>query len=122
MDEDYSSQPYFHISIVSEMLDLHPQTIRNYERMGLVNPARTDGGVRVFSQKDVNRVKRINSFTNMGVNLAGVEIILKLLDRIDDMEKDMDKEMERMDKEMSDRVKQMREKLNSELMGENQEP
>lgn len=91
MDQNFNSQPYFHISVVSEMLDLHPQTIRNYERMGLINPARTDGKVRRFSQKDVNKVNRIKTFTGMGINLAGVEIILKLLEQLDEMEKELKK-------------------------------
>lgn len=100
MEYERESQPYFHISAVSEILNLHPQTIRNYERMGLVKPARTDGKVRLFSRNDINRVKKIYTYTNMGVNLAGVEIILKLLDHIDQIQSDMEEQMEEIRKEM----------------------
>ena len=98
--QDNMNQPYFHISVVSEMLNLHPQTIRNYERMGLIKPARTDGRVRLFSRKDVEIVRKINSYTNMGVNLAGVEIILKLLDQIENLQNRMEREMEEMTQDM----------------------
>ena len=97
--QDDINQPYFHISIVSEMLNLHPQTIRNYERMGLIMPARTDGRMRLFSRQDVERVRKINSYTNMGVNLAGVEIILKLLDQIENLQIHIDTDMDEFQQE-----------------------
>ena len=104
MNEEMDTHPYFHISVVSEMLDLHPQTIRNYERMGLIKPARTDGRVRLFSRHDIEKVKKISTYTDMGVNLAGVEIILKLLERIESMEEEMQKEIKRMQAEMEERM------------------
>lgn len=98
MANEEKTQAIFHISVVSEMLNLHPQTIRNYERMGLVQPSRTDGNMRLFSSVDVERISRIHTYTNMGVNLAGVEIILKLLDQMGQMQEEIEKiqgEMER---------------------------
>jgi MerR family transcriptional regulator, heat shock protein HspR len=97
MNNDQEKQAIFHISIVSEMLNLHPQTIRNYERMGLVQPSRTDGNMRLFSSLDVEKISRIHTYTNMGVNLAGVEIILKLLDQMREMQEDMDRVQGEMD-------------------------
>ena len=73
----------FSISVVSKMLDLHPQTIRNYEKLGLVSPARTAGNIRLFSLRDVKRIRQIHDYTSRGVNLAGVEIIVDLLEEME---------------------------------------
>ncbi len=70
----------FHISIVAQMVETHPQTLRTYERMGLINPQRTANGVRLYSEEDIERVRKIQHLTqDLGVNLAGVEVIFKLL-------------------------------------------
>jgi len=72
----------FNIGVVAKLTGLHEQTIRQYERIGLVAPHRSPGGTRVFSEIDVTRLKSISSLTrDMGVNLAGVEIILRMRDR-----------------------------------------
>ena len=72
----------FTIGVVARMTGLHEQTIRQYERIGLVSPQRTAGGTRSFSQHDVARLQSIGNLTReMGVNLAGVEIILRMRDR-----------------------------------------
>ncbi len=97
MKEERADEPCFTISIVSKMVEMHPQTIRHYERMGLLEPQRSDGNIRLFSMKDVERLRRIQNFTrDMGVNLAGVEVILKLLDQIDDLKDAMEREMKDM--------------------------
>ena len=118
MNHNPENQPCFHISVVSEMLGLHPQTIRNYERIGLIRPSRTDGNMRLFSAEDVDRVKKIQSYTNMGVNLAGVEIIIKILDQMQEMQERMHEELEqatrdlRIEKEnLQFKVKYFREEL-----------
>lgn len=77
---------FFSISVVSEMLSLHPQTIRHYERQGLVAPKRTSGNIRLFSVRDVRRLRQIHEYTSNGVNLAGVVVIVELLERIDALE------------------------------------
>ncbi len=70
----------YHISIVAQMVETHPQTLRTYERMGLVNPQRTSNNVRLYSEEDVETVRRIQHLTqDLGVNLAGVEVVFKLL-------------------------------------------
>jgi MerR family transcriptional regulator, heat shock protein HspR len=73
----------FSISVVARMLDLHPQTIRHYEKLGLVLPSRSGGNVRLYSMRDVRRIRQIHTYTSQGVNLAGVEIIVGLLDELD---------------------------------------
>lgn len=77
---------FFSISVVSEMLKLHPQTIRHYEKQGLIQPKRTSGNIRLFSMRDVRRLRQIHDYTSTGVNLAGVMIIVELLERIDTLE------------------------------------
>lgn len=78
------------ISRIAEMLDIHPQTIRYYERLGLIKPARKRGNVRLYSKQDIKKLEQISTFTEMGVNLAGVEIILKLLDQVEQLKKEIE--------------------------------
>lgn len=74
----------YSISIVAEMFDIHPQTLRTYEREGLLRPARTVGNTRVYSPDDVERIELILRLTKeLGVNLAGVEVILNMRDRME---------------------------------------
>jgi MerR family transcriptional regulator/heat shock protein HspR len=80
-------KPLYIISIVSEMLDLHPQTLRQYERLGLVNPQRTQGNTRLYSDEDLDTLKFILTLTkDMGINLAGVEVILNMRQQIEDLQ------------------------------------
>jgi len=84
-------EPVYLISVVATMLDIHPQTLRQYEREGLVEPSRTQGRMRLYSQKDIDRMKLILRLTRqMGVNLAGVDIALQLKEQIDEMQKEID--------------------------------
>ena len=76
-------EPVYIISVAARMLGVQTQTLRYYERLGLVEPARTKGNQRVFSHSDVERVRRIRGLMDdLGVNLAGVEVVLKLLERL----------------------------------------
>lgn len=81
---------YFSISAVAEMFSIHQQTIRLYEKQGLISPKRSDGNTRLFSEEDVNRLEEIVYLTHkVGINLAGVEMILKLKKQIKKLQKDM---------------------------------
>ena len=83
-------EPVFIISVAARMLGVQTQTLRYYERMGLIEPARTRGNQRVFSRADIERVRRIRSFMeDLGVNLAGVEVILRLLERLSESENEI---------------------------------
>lgn len=78
------------ISVAAELAGVHPQTLRTYERKGLLRPARTAGGTRRYSQRDVDRVRLIQDLTQgEGVNLAGVLRILDLQDRLDDLQQQL---------------------------------
>jgi MerR family transcriptional regulator/heat shock protein HspR len=84
-------EPVYLISVVATMLDIHPQTLRQYEREGLVEPSRTQGRMRLYSQRDIDRMKLILRLTRqMGVNLAGVDIVLQLKEQIDQMQEEID--------------------------------
>ncbi|MDQ1326306.1 MAG: MerR family transcriptional regulator, heat shock protein HspR [Campylobacterota bacterium] len=84
-------EPVYLISVVANMLEIHPQTLRQYEREGLVEPSRTGGRMRLYSQRDIDRMKLILRLTRqMGVNLAGVDIVLQLKEQIDQMQEEID--------------------------------
>lgn len=83
---------YFSISAVAKMFSVHQQTIRLYEKEGLISPKRSEGNTRLFSEADVDRLEEIIYLTHkMGVNLAGVEMILKLQKKLRKLQDDMNK-------------------------------
>lgn len=95
-------EPLFLISVVAKILSIHPQTLRQYEREGLVEPSRTDGRMRLYSQKDVDRVKMILRLTrDLGVNLAGVDVILQLKEKMDEFESTIEELRARLDASQS---------------------
>src|SRR3989442_7720380 len=92
---------YYMISVVSKRFDVHPQPLRLYEREGLLKPSRTDGNTRLYSDDDLDRLSRILRLTrDLGVNLAGVEVVLN-----------MQEAMERMETEFSALLESLREEL-----------
>ena len=77
--EDSDVEPRYVISVAARMVAVHAQTLRTYERLGLVDPARTQGNFRLYSERDIRRVRRIKMLIeDLGVNLAGVEVILRM--------------------------------------------
>ena len=88
---DFATEPCFVISVAARMVGLHAQTLRYYERVGLVVPSRSQGRQRLYSMADVERLRRIKTFADdMGVNLAGAELALKLTDQIRDLQAQVD--------------------------------
>src|SRR3954447_9584390 len=92
-DDEMRSEPvslgtgYFAISVAARMLGVHAQTLRAYERQGLLAPSRTKGRIRLYSIDDIRRAQQIRRLIeDLGVNLAGVEVILQLTERIRDLE------------------------------------
>ncbi|HKZ06552.1 MAG TPA: MerR family transcriptional regulator [Methylomirabilota bacterium] len=80
-------KPLYMIGVVGEMLKIHPQTLRMYEKKGLIRPSRSEGKTRMYSAEDVEEIARLVRLTrDLGVNLAGVEIILKMRRRMLDMQ------------------------------------
>ena len=84
-------KPLYMIGVVADMLNVHPQTLRFYEKKGLVRPSRTEGQTRMYSTEDVEEIARLLRLTrDLGVNLAGVEIVLKMRRRMLDMQKQIE--------------------------------
>ena len=82
----------FTISAVAEQFDLHPQTLRLYEREGLLKPSRSEGNTRLYTDTDLERLEIILSLTrDLGVNLAGVEIILNMREKMDAMQREFER-------------------------------
>ena len=90
-NKEAAAQPMYVISVAAKMVGLHPQTLRHYEGLGLVKPDRTDGNIRLYSPVDIDRLRQINRLTNeLGVNLAGVQIILDMRERLEQLQLDME--------------------------------
>ncbi len=101
----------FMISAVSEMLEIHPQTLRLYEREGFIKPKRSGGNTRLYSEDDVEKLEMILRLTReLGVNLAGVEVILSMREK-----------MERMQQEMEGTVRMLRDELAREMRRRDEE-
>ncbi len=89
------------ISAVAESYGIHPQTLRLYEREGLLKPSRTEGNTRLYTEEDVERLELILSLTrDMGVNLAGVEIVLNMREKMERMQKQMREFVELVQREL----------------------
>ena len=113
--EDQEVQGVYIISVAARLLEMHPQTLRKYERLGLVSPSRTVGMLRLYSDEDLEKLRLIRYIeTNLGMNLAGVEFILNLLeqllemhqrislhDRVQTMDAIMEMEMKRLFKQLN---------------------
>ena len=85
------TKPCYMIGVVAEMLGVHPQTLRFYEKKGLLRPSRTEGRTRMYSAEDVEELARLLRLTrDLGVNLAGVEIIIRMRRRMVDMQKQIE--------------------------------
>lgn len=112
MEERNKKQPVFMISVVSRMLGVHPQTLRLYEREGLVTPQRTKRA-RLYSQEDVEKLAMILRLTReLGVNRAGVDIILRLRHRIELLQHEMDEMMQFLEDDLRDDfIKKMKKLL-----------
>jgi MerR family transcriptional regulator, heat shock protein HspR len=109
----------FMISVAAELAEMHPQTLRMYEARGLIEPKRSPKGTRLYSQKDVERLRRIQAMTNeLGLNLAGVERVLELEEKLQRAQARVDA-MERRADELAAEVKALlaaRDKLRGELV------
>ena len=98
------SKGAYMISAISEMFDIHPQTLRLYEREGLLKPSRTDGNTRLYTEEDVERLEFIlNLARDLGVNIAGIGIILQMRERMEEMNRQMQNFVEYVRSEMLSR-------------------
>ena len=106
---DGRDAPCYVMSVAARLVELHPQTLRRYEEIGLVKPARVSGK-RLYSPKDIERLRLITRLTDeLGVNLAGVEVILNMTERISRLQE----EMEQMQARFEEEIARLRQRLNS---------
>jgi len=110
----------FMISVAAELADMHPQTLRMYEARGLIAPKRSPKNTRLYSQEDVERLRRIQEMTaEQGLNLAGVETVLELENRLEEMRAELLEMRERaaeLQQRMADEVERVRRSLGAELV------
>ncbi len=100
-------EPIYVISVAARLLEVHPQTLRYYERVGLLKPTRSSGKIRLYSQREIDRLRKIQRLTTeLGVNLAGVEIIIDLTERIEKLQVQMQQREEKLNQEI-ERLKQL---------------
>ena len=110
-------EAYFMISAVSQRYDIHPQTLRLYEREGLLKPSRTDGNTRLYSSEDLKQLETILTLTrDLGVNLAGVEIILNMRSKMDQMQREVNEFMSYVKREMTPGLDGWEERLGTALV------
>lgn len=99
------NKAYYSISAVAKMFSVHQQTVRLYEKEGLLTPKRSEGNTRLFSEEDIDRLEEIIYLTHkLGINLAGVEMILKLKKQLAKLQKDMNSMFDETSKELDQQV------------------
>jgi MerR family transcriptional regulator/heat shock protein HspR len=99
-EAEKETKKYYHISNVARMFDIHPQTLRLYEREGLLRPSRSDGNTRLYSDEDLQQLEIILNLTrDLGINLAGVEVVLNMRKKIERIEEEVNEFLEYVRKE-----------------------
>jgi MerR family transcriptional regulator/heat shock protein HspR len=107
------SRPRYMISVAADLVGMHPQTLRIYETKGLLRPKRTAGNTRLYSEEDLERLRLIQRLTNeLGLNLAGVEQVLRLEDEL----RRLHRRFDRMEKEMREAINQVHRQYRRELV------
>jgi MerR family transcriptional regulator/heat shock protein HspR len=112
-----SGKAFFMISAVAQRYNIHPQTLRMYEREGLIRPSRTEGNTRLYSQDDLEQLETILTLTrDLGVNLAGVEIILNMRQKMDRMQREVNEFMGYVKQELTRGLGDWEERLGTALV------
>ena len=112
-----TGKAYFMISVVAERYDIHPQTLRLYEREGLLKPSRTEGNTRLYSEDDLVQLETILSLTrDLGVNLAGVEIILNMRRKMAQMQSEVNEFMEYVKHELARGLEDWEQRLGTAMV------
>jgi MerR family transcriptional regulator, heat shock protein HspR len=100
MDEDRNeTEPRYVISVAAKMLEMHTYTLRYYERVGIIEPGRSRGNVRLYSDRDIAILKRVKSMVDdMGINLPGVEVILRMVQRVGELQNELTQAQEELER------------------------
>ncbi len=105
--------PKYMISVAAELVGMHPQTLRIYEHKGLLRPKRTGGNTRLYSDADLERLRTIQRLTSeLGLNLAGVDLVLHMEDQLQRMQR----QMERIEREMRERIEEVHKQYRRDLV------
>ncbi|MGI8748697.1 MAG: heat shock protein transcriptional repressor HspR, fused homodimer type [Deinococcus sp.] len=105
MPTDAKQRPVYVISVAAELVDMHPQTLRLYERKNLIRPGRSSGKTRLYSERDIDHLREIRRLTQeLGVNLAGVEEVMRLQHELDDLQDEFEADIERLEGELRSRA------------------
>lgn len=105
--------PRYMISVAADLVGMHPQTLRLYEQKGLVSPKRTPGNTRLYSEADLERLRLIQRLTTeLGLNLAGVELVIRMEDEL----KRMRERMDRMERQMREEVRRVERRYKREIV------
>lgn len=108
------NKAYYSISAVAKMFAIHQQTIRLYEKEGLINPKRSEGNTRLFVEEDIGRLEEVIYLTHqLGINIAGVQMIFKLQKQIQKMQRDMNKVFDQAHTELGEQAEQSKEVIKS---------
>src|SRR3954465_4750324 len=108
-----SDRPMYMISVAAELVGMHPQTLRIYENKGLVRPKRTPGGTRLYSEADIERLRIVQRLTTeLGLNLAGVELVLRLEDEL----RKAHTEIERLQRRLREDVQKVHKEYRRDLV------
>ncbi|HEV8115710.1 MAG TPA: MerR family transcriptional regulator [Acidimicrobiales bacterium] len=118
MPRDRRTRALYVISVAAELAGVHPQTLRIYERKGLVDPARTQGGSRRYSDIDIDRLRRIQELTSAGLNLEGVRRVIALEDEV----RQLRTEVVRLQHELADAVERTHRQYRRDLVPLRQSP
>ncbi len=106
-------RPRYMISVAADLVGMHPQTLRIYESKGLVRPKRTPGGTRLYSDRDIERLRLIQRLTNeLGLNLAGVEHVLRLEDEL----RRMQARLERLERQFKEELQNVHKQYRRDLV------
>lgn len=109
-------KPLYVISVAAELVDMHPQTLRLYERKGLIEPSRSAGKTRLYSQRNIEELREIRRLTQeLGVNLAGVEEIIKLRQKLDVLQSNMEQRIGQLHGQLEQRMGGIRGALPAEI-------
>jgi MerR family transcriptional regulator, heat shock protein HspR len=118
-DDEQRSEAVFVISVAAELTGVHPQTLRIYERRGLLEPYRTPGGTRRYSRADLERLELIQALTEAGLNLEGVKRVMKLEEEIEQLRRDvaaMSRKVEEMAAEAERKVREVHRSYRREIV------
>ena len=111
MEFHSDDEPIYVISVAARLVEMHPQTLRYYERAGLLKPTRSSGKIRLYSQREIERLRKISRLTNeLGVNLAGVEIIIDLTERLEKLQE----RMKQREAQLQTEVEKLRHELEAQ--------